>query len=1006
MIRRQGMHVTGARLRPCKGLQGAVITAGALAALACAPTWAAGPGAGDAAADQPAAAAAPTETEQQLQEVTVSASAISIAGYEAPTPVNVIGLQQLQTEAQPDIADTIRELPQFGGSSSPNNQINSTLIVAGTAGLDLVSLRNLGQNRTLVLFDGQRVLPSNIRGGVDMSNVPSTLVERVDVVTGGASAVWGSDAVAGVVNMVINKNFNGAQVNVEYGNDWMGPQHSETRVDVTLGTPFAGGRGHIEVSGSYWNAPDAVFGNQQVGNQYQKLINNPACGGGACPAGVPALVHVNNGGLYGFTQGGVINGMTGAGAALNNIQFVGPNGTPALYNVSNVTGGLYATGPSADNELNNQNLLTIPLKNYTAFALGSYDISDNLKASIQLNYGESNSENDTYPNYNDYSIAPNNAYLQQILAQNPGFASAYAAAGSPTLNIGTTDSNNNNGGAYTSLNQLANTLGGTVNRNYRRLERGVFSLDGKIGDNWTWSGYYQGGEVYVNTDAFTNTNLNFQNNAVNAVYVTPANVGASGLPIGSITCASNLLPAGSPGATSNCAPLNILGNGVASPEAIAYIQSSARGGGDQQWSVFKENVVSVSAQGKLPIGLPAGQVATAFGAQYRSEQGDAHSTPLASCHCTYPYGNFSNFSGKYNVKEAFMEVNAPILKDMGVRSLNLDAAARATDYSTSGYVTTYKFGLVTQIIDQLSLRAVYSRDIRAPDLQELFSPGTLIAAGVLQNPYPPYTETPNVFNLFGGGNRKLVPEQGTTKTIGLILTPIPSLNISVDWYDIVITQAIDTFGTNTILAQCKAGNAIFCESVIVVGGVLKQVNEGYFNADVDQTSGFDVSADYHVPFMSGALAFHLQSNYTFSETFKALGTTYDFSNCLSFDCNTPSYAQGMPKFRGLASGTYAQGPWSFTLQGRFIGAADLNNAGWGVVDNNGVPFVKYLDVRASFKIGDHFQLYGAVDNLTGTAPPEILFSANIGDPSFTSPIRDDIYDYLGRQYRIGVRAHF
>ena len=994
MIRRQGNYRS----------LGAFVVVAIAAALWVRPAVAADPALADEAADQPAAAAAPGG--QQLQEVTVSASAISIAGYEAPTPVNVIGLQQLQTEAQPDIGDTIRELPQFGGSSSPNNQVNSTLIVAGTAGLDLVSLRNLGQNRTLVLFDGQRVLASNIRGGVDMSTVPSTLVERVDVVTGGASAVWGSDAVAGVVNLIINKNFNGAAVNVEYGNDWMGPQHSETRVDLTLGTPFADGRGHIEFAGSYWDSPNAVFGNEQVGNAYQKLVNNPACTNLGCPAGQPQLITVNNGGLYGFTQGGAITGMTGAGAALNNIQFVGPNGTPAPYNVSNVTGGLYASGPSVDFEHNNQNLLTIPLKDYTAFALASYDITDNLKASVQLNYGNSQSENDTYADYWTYFIPKDNAYLQQILAQNPAFATAYTAAGSPTLNVNTMNSNNNVGGAYTSLSQLANTLGGTVNLNYRRLERGVFNLDGKIGDNWSWNAYYQACEVYVNTHAINNANYNFAINAADAVYVTPANVGASGLPIGSITCRSNLT-----GATTNCAPLDIFGNGVASPEAINYIQSSARSGGDQQWSVFTEQVIKASAQGTLPFGLPAGNVATAFGAVYRNENGDALSTPLSSCHCTFPYGNFSNFSGEYNVKEGYMEVNAPILKDMGVKSLNLDAAARATDYSTSGYVTTYKFGLVTQIVDQVALRAVYSRDIRAPDLQELFSPGTLIAAGSLVNPFT-HVLTPNVFNLSGGGNKKLVPEQGTTKTIGVVITPIPSLNVSLDWYDIVITDAIDTFGTNTILAQCAAGNSIFCQSVVVQGScpncTLKQVNEGYINADVDQTSGFDVSADYHVPFMAGNLAFHLSSNYTFSETFKALGQTYDFANCLGLDCNTPSYAQGMPKFKGLASGTYAQGPWTFTLQGRFIGAAQICNC-WvqGVnVDHNDVPFIKYMDVRASYKVGDHLTVFGAVDNLTGTAPPEILFSANIGDPSFTSPIRDDIYDYLGRQYRVGLRARF
>jgi iron complex outermembrane recepter protein len=940
-------------------------------------------------------------TGAELESVTVSASRISIAGYDQPTPVTVLGSEQLETEAKPDIADAIRQLPAFGGSSSPNNQVNSSLIVSGVAGLDLVDLRNLGVNRTLVLFDGQRVVSSNIRGGVDLSTLPSSLVERVDVVTGGASAAWGSDAVAGVVNLIINKKFSGIQVNVEDADNWEGG-HPTRKTEISLGTDFDDGRGHFILSGSYTDSPDAYFGNQLEGYQAQKLISNPVCGTGTCPAGTPQLVHANNVGLYGYSEGGVI---AGGPPGFTNIQFVGPNATPTPYNVTDVSGGLYAVG--ADSTHNDVNPLAIPLKTYTAFSYGSFDVTDNVKFSVQLNYGQSESLNDTFTDYSQNTITPNNAYWQQELAAYPGLAAQYAAAGSPTFQLGTLNTNNLNGGALNSLQQLENTVGGTVSDNYRQLERGVFTLSGKLGDNWSWDAYYQHGEVRTTYTALNNAENTLYNNATNAVYVTPTNVGASGLQVGTIACAS---PSGAliPG----CSPLNVFGNGVASQQAIAYIQGAARAGQDAQTAVLLENVVSASAQGELPFGFPAGRVATAFGASYRTEGGDQIATALAAQRPTnFPYGNFSDFSGQYHVEEGFIEVNAPLLKDTFVDSLNANAAVRVTDYSTSGTVETWKFGLTSHVTPDVGLRATYSHDIRAPDLQELFSGGTLIAGG---NPIDPHTGKPTVnqvFDLSGGGNQKLTPEQGATTTAGIIFTPhwVNNLSVSLDWYQIIIEKAIDTFNANQIISQCIAGNSVFCSSLVFggPGGALSQVNEGFLNADADSTSGLDLAADYRMPFMDGNLAFHLAGNYTFEETFEALGTSTDFANSLGFDSSWPDFADGVPKFRGTAAATYTQGPWSGTLQGRFIGAAKLNN-GWaqGVnVDNNNVPAVAYLDMRLSYRL-PHFDIYGAIDNVTNVFPPILPLSAFTGDPSFTTPTRDDVYDSFGRVYRVGIRARF
>jgi iron complex outermembrane recepter protein len=934
----------------------------------------------------------------ELETVTVSASRISIAGYDQPTPVTVLGAEQLATEAKADIADAIRELPAFGGSSSPNNQVNSSLIVSGVQGLDLVDLRNLGVNRTLVLFDGQRVVSSNIRGGVDLSTLPSSLVERVDVVTGGASAAWGSDAVAGVVNLILNKKFEGLQVNFEDGDNWQGG-HPTRKVEISFGTDFDDGRGHLILSGSYLDSPDAYFGNQMEGFDAQKLINNPACPGGVCGPGQPQLVHANNVGLYGYSQGGVI---VGGPPGFTNIQFIG-NGQPVPYNVSDVSGGLYALG--ADSSHNDLNPLAIPLQTYTAFSYGSFNLTDDIKASVQLNYGQSQSLNDTYADYTQNTIQPTNAYWQQILAANPGLAAQYAAAGSPAFTLGTLNTNNLNGGAVNSFQELAGTLGGTVSSNHRQLERAVFSLDGKFGQDWSWDTYWQHGESRADIQLLNNAENSLYNNATNAVYVTKANVGTSGLPIGTIACASPsgvLIPA--------CSPLDVFGNGVASPQAIAYIQGPARSGQDAQTSVLQENVLSASMQGELPFGLAAGRVATAFGVSYRTEDGDQIATPLAAQRPTnFPYGNFSDFNGKYHVEEGFVEVNAPLLKDKLVNSLNVDAAVRVIDYSTSGTVETWKFGLTSHMTDDVSFRAAYSRDIRAPDLQELFSGGTLIAGG---NPVSPKTGLPTpVFDLSGGGNLKLQPEQGTTTTAGFILTPhwINNLAISLDWYQIIIEKAIDTFNANQILSQCIAGNAVFCSSLVYAGpgGALSQINEGFLNADADSTSGLDFSVDYRTPFMAGTLLLHGAANYTFEETFEALGTSTDFANSLGFDSDWPDFAEGVPKFRGVAGATYVQGPWSGTLQGRFVGAAKLNNA-WvqGVsVDDNDVPFVAYLDARLTYKL-PHFDVYGAIDNVTNVEPPILPLSPFTGDPSFTTPVRDDVYDAFGRVYRLGVRARF
>ncbi|MEO7053868.1 MAG: TonB-dependent receptor, partial [Rhizomicrobium sp.] len=229
-----------------------------------------------------AAQNAPTQMQEPVlslgsaltEQVIVSASRISIGGYQQPTPVTVVTGDQLRRDAFTDIGDAIRQLPAFGASSGPNNTIAANYIVSGTPGINVVNLRNLGVLRTLVLFNGQRVVASALSGGVDLSTMPTSLVQRVDVVTGGASAAWGSDAVAGVVNVILNKKFDGLAANIEGDNSWQ-DDHRTFKAELSYGTNFAGERGHLIGSVSYANSPDTLFVSQRSWYENIKLVNNP-----------------------------------------------------------------------------------------------------------------------------------------------------------------------------------------------------------------------------------------------------------------------------------------------------------------------------------------------------------------------------------------------------------------------------------------------------------------------------------------------------------------------------------------------------------------------------------------------------------------------------------------------------------------------------------------------------------------------------------------------------------
>jgi iron complex outermembrane receptor protein len=959
-----------------------------------------------AGASAPSALAQSALTQQQeldlpltgllTEQVIVSASRISIGGYQQPTPVTVITGDQLRRDAFSDIGDAIRQLPAFGASSSPNNTIAANYIVSGTPGINVVNLRNLGVLRTLVLFNGQRVVASALSGGVDLSTMPTSLVQRVDVVTGGASAAWGSDAVAGVVNVILNKRFDGFAANIEGGNSWQ-DDHRSIKGEFSYGTDFDGERGHLIGSVSYSNSPDALFVSQRSWYRNARLVNNPGYTSGN---GQPQYIHANNVGLSQATQGGLITASSanalGANAnALRGIQFVGPNGTPAPFDFGNISGA-YSNGGSGEGAEGDLNHLTIPMRSFTFFGYGSYRLTSNVIASLELNYGKSFSENNSFAanKYGTVAISRDNAYL------DPTIGAQMDALGINSFSLGTSNLNNiSSTGAHLINNSLAaeaQTLGIPVSTNRRQLFRGVLNFEGSLGDSWSWNAYYQHGESRVHTLVTNNVYTPNYNLAIDAVRVSAGNVGASGLPIGSIACRSSLTnPA------NGCQPLSLFGSGVASAAAINYINGPARNGHDYQLAILNQDVASVAMQGNLPWALGAGPISVAFGGEYRKEGGRVTVDPLAQAKL-FSVGNFSGFAGQYNVEEGFVEVEAPLLKDSIVQSLEFNTAGRITNYSTSGLVETWKLGLTSQIDQDIRVRTTWSFDIRAPDLQELNSGGFSVL-GVATDPRT--GANVQIYNL-SLANPNLKPEQSTTVSGGLVLTPhwFDGLNLSVDWYSINISKAIATLSANNVVAQCAAGVQLACGQLVFGGtsGALSQINTQPINANRQAVSGLDFQGDYRTPFLAGTVDLHLIANYTDTQTQTAQGQTVSYAGGIGPD----SAVRGVPKLKATLAATYTQNAWQGTVQGRVIGTAKLNNT-WSSlnVDNNNIPSVAYMDLRGAYRWTESVQLYAAIDNIFNTPPP-VVAGTTFSTTPYDVSVRDDVYDAIGRQYRIGVRFSF
>lgn len=906
-------------------------------------------------------AAAP-EPEAPSAEITVTGTRIQRDGYQAPTPLTVINAGDIDATAPANVADFVNEIPSLVGSVTPaNSNLN---ISAGTAGVNALNLRSLGTARTLVLLDGQRSVGSTVTGLVDVNTFPQGLIKSVEIVTGGASAAYGSDAVSGVVNFILDKEYSGLKGSVEYGISTYGDAPNY-RATLTAGTGFAGGRGHILLNGEI-AVKEGLHGvPRDWNNKGWYMINNPAYVAGN---GQPERLVVSGAGLSQATRGGII-----LNTALRGTQF-GQGGAVSQYNFGTNRDPWQIGGDWQSTQVNGFQSLDPEENRKSLFGRVSFEVADWLNVFGQASYAKSENLGwlGVQLNQNNVTIRSDNAFIPaSVRAQLGGITSFTLGTSNADLPIRKNDTE-------------------------RELQRYVIGANGKFplfAGTARWNVYYQKGISRTREMARDITNNARLALAQDAVFAPAGN--ALGVAAGTIVCRSTLTAP-----TNGCVPLNRLGIGVASPEALAYVL-----GNPYRRQKFEQDVVAANLAFDA-FDLPAGAVSVSIGGEHRREKVSG-SVPT-EYQTGWFVGNFLPSFGSYSVTEGYVEVVVPVIK-----GLDLNGAVRGTDYSTSGYVTTWKAGVTFEPIPDIRFRASRSRDIRAPNLGELFTAGSTRINVLIDSSQNSASVT------FAGttrGNPLLQPEKADQWGVGVVLQPtfLRGFAMSVDYYNIRINGAIGSVAAQTIVDRCNEGIQAFCTAVVrgpnAFGNNL-QVYESPFNFAVQKAQGIDFETSYRTRIGTGNL------------TLRGMATRYIknyFDN--GIDAPTDTVGQnapgGTPKWLYRAQASYEVDDFNLTLIGRGVSdgvydnsfvectsgcpASTVTNR---TINHNRIKGAFYIDasVTQGFKVnGKDLQLFFNVSNLFDKDPP-VVAPGPAGSAYATPATNQSIYDLLGRTFRIGAR---
>jgi outer membrane receptor protein involved in Fe transport len=997
-----------------------------------------GAGVGNLAHAQQASSGAPEAL--QVEEITVTGSRIKrTTDFDTANPTTVVDSSYLQNLNLVNAGDAVKQLPANLSNNTPRTTGNANFFIGST----IANLRGLNPyfgSRTLTLLNNRRFVPTNQGDGVDLNFIPSLMIDRIDIVTGGVSAAYGSGAIAGVENIFLTRKLEGGKVQVDYGQSG-DSDGDDKHVGFAYGSGLFDGRAHFVVGYEYQDS-DAIgcqnardwcregngFYNNKPLNPTQSTQQPQFFLGKDVRAN-----QINTNGVFYRTTPGLTQTTQADAAGTGVLPFnLDPNGGYVGAAQNFVSGG---DGRPVYQYTN----LSSPVKRNVGAGTFTYELTDTMNLSVDVSYGKVETTNIT-----GATDAQNNRIYADNAFLTPALATARAAAVEGT-------------NAFAQFNKDWTAQTDPHTDFTTEVKRAAIGLDGKFGDTtWSWDAYYQYGDTKREQYVADARRLTSYLMAIDAVKDTAGNVVCRVTRDGYASAAAqNTAYAGFSNTVGSqlaagCVPLNPFGTGAISQAAHDY----SFGALDEQLD-YEQQVVAASASGDLisnGFGLGAGPIQGAIGVEYRTEKGvnQARQDVPDVVRRDYPTQYGESFAGDVDVTEGFVEANLPVLSDAAfAKKLEFNTAARISKYENQGKgpdftsatrnIFTWKISSIWDPTDWLRLRGSQSRDSRSPNFRELYYQQVLSAGGPFSFCERPGTTPRDACNLDLRGNVNLNPEKTDTTTLGFVLTPkewVPGLQFAVDYFRIDLQDSINQGSSRVLLDSCAYGavpancdpNAIqlqnpgdFTDIVTVVPRAYNGVGYVYKGVDITTSYLWQIND-------TNSINFRLLGTHMIDQRYQTLPNLpeYQLVGQTGTANNFLTDYQPSPKWLGNLTATYNHGPLSITGQGRFVGHGTFNYRGelanpdgsytfpltgqylsGATLNVNRVPSYAVFGLSGSYEFENvgpakNFQVFATIDNLFDRDPP-IAAGNGANANGGTNPV---YFDTFGRYYRLGVRTNF
>ncbi|UAJ12343.1 TonB-dependent receptor domain-containing protein [Glacieibacterium megasporae] len=946
--------------------------------------------------------------------IVITGSRISRRDYSAESPIFTIGSAAIAATGQPSLDRVIGQMPQFEAAQGAAEVGDVQGSVGFGGGASYSDLRGIGRNRSLVLLDGHRLVPSTPDGAIDLNTIPVSLIENVEVITGGASAAYGSDAIAGVANFKLRRRFTGFELNAQGGASTRG-DGATAQVSGILGGNFDEGRGHAMIAFEYGRR-DAVNGSQRTffTQPAVRFLARPPegiiyAGGFGTGATAPSIAAVNAvlasySGTTPYPGSGPYKGAIGINTDGTVFTSVVPSSLGCVQNYKGVGSVVGAQiSPSCTQAgviLGNYFAVQTPLTRYNAFGSADYKLTDHLTIYGQFNFAESHSLDQTSPgstktnNTIELYVPVRNQFIQSNPALLSLINSAYGGVAPPGSQVG--------------VSKLLFGWGNRVQTFNYDVWQALAGVKGDIpGTRFTFDVYGSFGRSTYASKASGDISIS----AINNVF---ANEGVGG-------CTYN--PFGLQPVSSAC---------------LAYA-----GRTDNTTSSLDATDIELSLEGPL-FTLPGGEAKIAVGADYRRSSFDYQPDSLFISGDTLSYGTATPAHGTQDAKELFGELLLPFVSDQHfAQDLSLDLGYRYSKYNSFAAKSTWKADLSWTVVKGLRLRGGYAFAFRAPSLADLYN-GVSIGNQSLNGGDPcdilssyrtganggkvqalcaaQSTAAGSASYSFGGanvtvpvqtgGNSLLRPETARTWSVGTVLSPVHGLNLSIDYYNLTVSGAISSLSSGQILANCYGGIAnpgfaasnAFCQRIVrdANSGQISLLTSGVFNFNKFDVAGIDFQLDYRfdldqvgLSHSSGALqvgsiATYL-SKYTVTPADGTAPTRYAGAISDTFVTSDGENLYSHPRWKANSYLTYQNGPFVGTVRWRYIGPmANLDSPA------QPVPSISYFDADVHYTINKTLTLSAGIVNIGDRQPPFIS----------TLELRTDAatYDVIGRTFFLSAKV--